>query len=207
MTVALLEAKQAVVDATAGWATYQATQAAAEAAAEQARLEALAAKHEAEAQAAAQAQADALAAQQAAAEAKAAAEAAAQQAAAAEAQHRADDPLYDLRVRLREFFAPIARAFTDYGQVPEFAEGGTFAGGYRVVGENGPELEFTGPSQITSNSQSKALLDNSEVVKELKSLREDIKAYGYAIAKNTGKSAKVSDRWDIDGLPAERTIT
>lgn len=207
MTTALLEAKQAVVDATAGWATYQANQTAVDAAAEQARLDALSAKQAAEAQAAAQAQADALAAQQAAAEAKAAAEAAAQQAAAAEAQHRADDPLYDLRVRLREFFAPIARAFTDYGQVPEFAEGGTFAGGYRVVGENGPELEFTGPSQITSNSQSKALLDNSEVVKELKSLREDIKAYGYAIAKNTGKSAKVSDRWDIDGLPAERTIT
>jgi hypothetical protein len=88
-----------------------------------------------------------------------------------------------------------------------FAEGGSFSGGYRIVGENGPELEFTGPSQIVSNSKSKALLDNSEVVRELKSLREDIKAYGYAIAKNTGKSAKVSDRWDIDGLPAERTLT
>jgi len=88
-----------------------------------------------------------------------------------------------------------------------FAEGGTFGGGYRLVGETGPEIEYTGPSQIISNAKSKALIDNSEVVRELKSLREDIKAYGYAIAKNTGKSAKVSDRWDIDGLPAERTIT
>ena len=91
--------------------------------------------------------------------------------------------------------------------ISKYASGGSFPGGWRVVGEEGPELEYTGPSQITSNASSKALLDNSEVVKELKSLREDIKAYGYAIAKNTGKSAKVSDRWDIDGLPAERTIT
>jgi hypothetical protein len=103
-----------------------------------------------------------------------------------------------------DFFAPITNNYSD---VPEFAGGGSFPGGYRIVGENGPELEYTGPSQITSNSQSKALLDNSEVVKELKSLREDIKAYGYAIAKNTGKSSKVLDRFDIDGLPDTRTLT
>ena len=165
----------------------------------------MSAKQAAEAQAAA----DALLAKQIA-DAKAAADALAkQQAAQAEAQRRADDPWYRFKQELGEFFSPIFTPLESYygNPAPGFASGGSFSGGYRVVGENGPELEYTGPSQITSNASSKALLDNSEVVKELKSLREDIKAYGYAIAKNTGKSAKVSDRWDIDGLPAERTIT
>ena len=206
MTTALLEAKQAVVDATAGWATYQANQTAADAAAEQARLDALSAKQAAEAQAAA----DALAAQQAA-DAKNAADALAEQQAAearaaAKAAYLEDHPFLRLAVELRELFGGLFTS-SNGTEVPGYASGGTFEGGYRLVGENGPEIEYTGPSQITSNASSKALLDNSEVVKELKSLREDIKAYGYAIAKNTGKSAKVSDRWDIDGLPAERTIT
>ena len=39
-----------------------------------------------------------------------------------------------------------------------FANGGTHKGGLRVVGERGPELEFTGPSTILSNSDSKKYL-------------------------------------------------
>ena len=33
-------------------------------------------------------------------------------------------------------------------KIPGFAGGGSHAGGFRVVGENGPELEYTGPSTI-----------------------------------------------------------
>ena len=39
-----------------------------------------------------------------------------------------------------------------------FADGGSFGGGWRVVGEQGPELEYTGASRIFSNSDSKAML-------------------------------------------------
>jgi len=39
-----------------------------------------------------------------------------------------------------------------------FADGGNHGGGLRVVGERGPELEFTGPSTILSNKDSKAWL-------------------------------------------------
>jgi len=92
--------------------------------------------------------------------------------------------------------------------------GGSHTGGWRVVGEGGPELEFTPASTIYSNAQSKKMLDNTEVVSELravkvelKTLRSDLAAANYAIAKNTNKSAKVAERWDVDGLPAERTYT
>ena len=44
-----------------------------------------------------------------------------------------------------------------------FAEGGTHRGGLRVVGENGPELEYTSPSYITSSRATSNLLDNRNV--------------------------------------------
>ena len=75
--------------------------------------------------------------------------------------------------------------------LPKFAAGGDHAGGWRMVGENGPELENTGPSRIHSNSQSKALIDNTELIAEIKALREEVKAGQSAIAANTRKSAKI----------------
>jgi hypothetical protein len=91
------------------------------------------------------------------------------------------------------------------GKYPGMASGGDFSGGWRTVGESGPELEYTGPSRIFSNKDSKSLIDNSELVNEVKALRVDLNAIGYAVAKSVGKSAKITDRWDIDGLPPERT--
>jgi hypothetical protein len=42
-------------------------------------------------------------------------------------------------------------------RIPGFAGGGDHAGGWRVVGENGPELEATGPARIFNASQTSAL--------------------------------------------------
>ncbi|MGZ8171802.1 MULTISPECIES: tape measure protein [Methylobacter] len=42
-------------------------------------------------------------------------------------------------------------------KIPGFATGGDHDGGWRWVGENGPELEYTGPSHIYNNAQSKAM--------------------------------------------------
>ncbi len=55
-----------------------------------------------------------------------------------------------------------------------YASGGYHPGGIRVVGERGPELEFTGPSRIFSNQQSKALVDNTELIAEIKALRAEV---------------------------------
>jgi len=70
---------------------------------------------------------------------------------------------------------------------PLFAEGGFHAGGYRIVGERGPELEATGPSRIWSASDTSRILSqawqaqsygasndngNGELLREVKALRE-----------------------------------
>lgn len=43
-------------------------------------------------------------------------------------------------------------------QLPGFANGGNHRGGMRMVGEEGPEVEFTGPSLIYSAQQTRQLL-------------------------------------------------
>ena len=57
-------------------------------------------------------------------------------------------------------------------KVQGFADGGAFAGGLRLVGERGPELEVTGPSRIYSNKDTASMLDNSEVVSSLADMKK-----------------------------------
>ena len=78
------------------------------------------------------------------------------------------------------------------------------------MGENGPELEVTGPSRIFSNPQTKSMLDNSELIAEVKALREEVKllrqdqrAQSSAVAENTKNTVKQMQRWDIDGIPVK----
>lgn len=40
-----------------------------------------------------------------------------------------------------------------------FASGGYHSGGFRIVGERGPELEYTGPSRIFNNSSTRAIVN------------------------------------------------
>ena len=62
--------------------------------------------------------------------------------------------------------------WADAHGLPRFADGGFHSGGLRIVGERGPELEFTGPSRIASNNDLReALSGNKEVVIELRLLR------------------------------------
>ncbi|MBU1436232.1 MAG: hypothetical protein KKF79_02595, partial [Gammaproteobacteria bacterium] len=93
------------------------------------------------------------------------------------------------------------------GTVASFASGGDFSGGYRLVGEEGPEIEFTGPSSIVSNDKSKALVDNVILIKEVRALREEIKAGNISIARNTAKTAKILTEFDYNGMPAERSVS
>jgi hypothetical protein len=92
--------------------------------------------------------------------------------------------------------------------VPGYASGGIHAGGLRLVGEDGPELEVTGPSRIYNAADTAAMLrggDNS--AEEIRQLREDLNIGLRAIAKHTMQTARrveYLERWDYDGLPAER---
>ena len=89
--------------------------------------------------------------------------------------------------------------------VPAFATGGSFGGGLRIVGENGPELEATGPSRIFSASQTRAMLNgggNDEMVQELRALRQEVaglRAEAQATAGHTSKTARLLDRAMPDG--------
>ncbi len=84
-------------------------------------------------------------------------------------------------------------------KIPGFASGGNFGGGMRLVGENGPELEITGPSRIYNANQTAAMLANNNggdgqaTAQEVRALRAELKAALFAIAKNTMKTANNTD--------------
>lgn len=96
--------------------------------------------------------------------------------------------------------------------VPAFATGGYHLGGWRIVGENGPELEATGPSRIFSAAQTARMLSgggNSQaLLQELQALRGQVASMERQMVAlqtqtvvNTGKTARTLDRFDGDGLP------
>ena len=88
------------------------------------------------------------------------------------------------------------------------ASGGEFSGGLRVVGEGGPELEATGASRIYNAAQTAEILSGgANVSNQIASLREEMKASLYAIAKNTGKTTDQLQRWDGEGMPEVRNWT
>jgi phage-related minor tail protein len=87
-----------------------------------------------------------------------------------------------------------------------YAGGGTFSGGYRIVGENGPEIEATGPSRIFDASQTARILSGAGSDSELRALRLELAAYREeqrigmaAVAANTGKTARTLDGVTQDG--------
>lgn len=79
------------------------------------------------------------------------------------------------------------------GEIPRYAAGGLFGGGLRLVGENGPELEVTGPSRIYSANQTASMLNGSgsadATVAELRQLRVEIHNDLSQIARYSEKTA------------------
>lgn len=101
-------------------------------------------------------------------------------------------------VSLPEALATLMGLVEQKKALPQFASGGYHSSGWRVVGENGPELEHTGASRIFSNPQSKSLLSMDELVAELQALRAEmragraeVRAGQEAIANNTRQTAKI----------------
>lgn len=94
-----------------------------------------------------------------------------------------------------------------YGlDIPAFASGGYHAGGLRIVGEDGPELEATGPARIFSNSQLRVAMQGENLGAELRALRDEVSALRTenatlqrAIATHTFNAAKTLQRITPDG--------
>ncbi len=109
------------------------------------------------------------------------------------------------------------------GAVPKYAAGGYHDGGWRLVGEEGPEMEYTGSSRIFNASDTKGMfgsnstyinttdLGSKEIVSELKKMRsenaemrEDLKVANKQIIKLTNRINNREEKWDNDGFPGER---
>jgi hypothetical protein len=108
--------------------------------------------------------------------------------------------------------AAMGYAFSG-GNVIPFSNGGIYnrptmfpmANGTGLMGEAGPEavmplIRIGGKLGVQSTG------NNVILIEELRALREEIKAGNVANAKNTLKTAKILDRWDVDGQPAERVL-
>jgi len=98
--------------------------------------------------------------------------------------------------------------------VPAFAAGGFHVGGLRIVGENGPELEATGPSRIWNAQQLSSALGgggSAEVVAELRALRaenaqlrQESQAHALAMLDQNERVERLLERWDREGQPEQR---
>ncbi len=94
----------------------------------------------------------------------------------------------------------------------QFAKGGYFGGGVRLVGERGPELEMTGASRIMSNRDTRKMLQNPELLLAVKEMRQEIsdlrseqRQLGINNNKYTKRTYDLYRQWDTEGLPTERT--
>ena len=118
------------------------------------------------------------------------------------------DAYYDYIEKLKDSIdASDYATYADYQRaIRGYASGGSFAGGWRVVGETGPELEFTGPSRIYSNADSKKLINESNVIliEELRALRVELKQV-VRNTKDTASNVKILDEWNEIGMPVTQS--
>lgn len=104
--------------------------------------------------------------------------------------------------------AGLREVVTALGGTPAFASGGTHSGGLRLVGENGPELEVTGPSRIFNASQTRAILgggaggNTARLEALVQKQSEQLEAMRYelrAIATSSAQTANTLKRVTPDG--------
>ena len=101
-------------------------------------------------------------------------------------------------------------AMAAMGKVPAYASGGDHLGGLRLVGENGPELEVTGPSRIYNANQTASMLkgggDSTATADEVRALRRDIESNATYMAKLTKVVADGIDTLVNSGVQINGTV-
>lgn len=97
--------------------------------------------------------------------------------------------------------------------LPRFAAGGMHAGGLRLVGENGPEVEATGPARIWNADQMAGALrggpaapTSDAAAAEIRAQREEARAQARTMATLYSKMLQLFDQWDKNGMPEVRTV-
>jgi TP901 family phage tail tape measure protein len=123
---------------------------------------------------------------------------------------------YNATLSVEDAIADLSDAIEAYmaSQNPEdppaFATGGVHGGGPARIAETG--VEIVAPSRIYNPSQTRAMLDNRVLAVELQRLRQEVRdlrndsnARQERLIVTAEKSRKISDKWDKEGLPTERT--
>ncbi|MCH8178215.1 MAG: phage tail length tape measure family protein [Proteobacteria bacterium] len=110
---------------------------------------------------------------------------------------------------LEETLAYITDPTRRLATVRGFASGGDFAGGLRLVGERGPELEVTGPARIFDAATTQQILNgggNAELLSEMRALRASLDQMrsdqvvgDVTLARNTGQLVTLLNRVIKDG--------
>jgi TP901 family phage tail tape measure protein len=90
------------------------------------------------------------------------------------------------------------------GETPGFATGGRHRGGLRIVGERGPEIEATGPSQIYSTTASRGMLGIDELRRDMREQHAENLSFRIRMDKNIRLMWETIEEWDQAGLPEER---
>lgn len=97
------------------------------------------------------------------------------------------------------------------GKVPAYASGGDHFGGMRLVGENGPELEVTGPSRIYNANQTAAMLNGSggdrASAAEIRELRREMESNATYMARLTKSVADGIDTLVNSGFQVIGTVS
>lgn len=115
--------------------------------------------------------------------------------------------LLENRARAEQYLAQLDAMREAARAIPGFAAGGLHGGGWRIVGEQGPELEYTPPTRIFNAGQTRDLLSQDALLGELRLLRDDMGRVWeglYSIARHTLRTTKQLERWDFDGMPDVR---
>lgn len=105
--------------------------------------------------------------------------------------------------KLAQDMQTLRNQVLNLGGVPAFADGGMHAGGLRLVGENGPELQVTGPARIYNAQQTAGMLAGGVgMIEELRLLRQEVNELRFearATATNTNKTQRLLERVTLDG--------
>ncbi len=96
--------------------------------------------------------------------------------------------------------------------IPAFAAGGLHAGGLRLVGERGPELEVTGPARYWNASQTAAMLGGGSINMQrverlLEQRNEEARAQASAIVRLQQDVNRLLMRWETQGMPEQREVS
>lgn len=98
------------------------------------------------------------------------------------------------------------------GSVRAYADGGLHAGGLRLVGERGPELEVTGPARYWDATTTAAMFSGArlgagqrDAAAAIDALREDMRRQALAMMMELVEMRRIYKSWEMVGLPATRT--